>query len=47
MDRAILTLADPSQDYTDFYASVHHATNVGTMFRPDNALLPNYPWIPR
>ncbi|MEP6999804.1 MAG: fumarylacetoacetase [bacterium] len=33
-------------DYTDFYASIHHATNVGSMFRPDNALLPNYKWIP-
>ena len=33
-------------DYTDFYASVHHATNVGTMFRPDNPLFPNYKWIP-
>jgi fumarylacetoacetase len=33
-------------DYTDFYASIDHATNVGTMFRPDNALLPNYKWIP-
>ncbi|MEO0484214.1 MAG: fumarylacetoacetase [Planctomycetota bacterium] len=33
-------------DYTDFYASVHHATNVGTMFRPDNPLLPNYKHIP-
>jgi len=29
-------------DYTDFYASIHHATNVGRMFRPDNPLLPNY-----
>ena len=27
-------------DYTDFYASIHHATNVGSMFRPDNPLLP-------
>ncbi len=36
----------PIGDYTDFYASVHHATNVGTMFRPDNPLLPNYKWIP-
>ncbi len=34
------------RDYTDFYASVHHATNVGSMFRPDNPLLPNYKWIP-
>ncbi|MBZ0171601.1 MAG: fumarylacetoacetase [Phycisphaerales bacterium] len=33
-------------DYTDFYASVHHATNVGSMFRPDNPILPNYKWIP-
>lgn len=33
-------------NYTDFYASVHHATNVGSMFRPDNALLPNYKHIP-
>jgi fumarylacetoacetase len=33
-------------DYTDFYASVHHATNVGTMMRPDNPLLPNYKHVP-
>jgi fumarylacetoacetase len=33
-------------DYTDFYASVHHATKVGSMFRPDNPLLPNYKWVP-
>jgi fumarylacetoacetase len=33
-------------DYTDFYASVHHATNVGTMLRPDNPLFPNYKWVP-
>ncbi|HEU4648861.1 MAG TPA: fumarylacetoacetase [Gemmatimonadales bacterium] len=33
-------------DYTDFYASVYHATNVGSMFRPDNPLLPNYKWVP-
>src|SRR5690606_11539890 len=33
-------------DYTDFYASVYHATNVGAMFRPDNPLLPNYKWVP-
>ncbi len=33
-------------DYTDFYASIHHATNVGRLFRPDNPLLPNYKWIP-
>ena len=33
-------------DYTDFYASLHHATNIGALFRPDNPLLPNYKWIP-
>lgn len=33
-------------DYTDFYASIHHATRVGSMFRPDNPLLPNYRWVP-
>ena len=33
-------------DYTDFYTSVHHATAVGKLFRPDNPLLPNYKWVP-
>ncbi len=33
-------------DYTDFYCSIHHATNVGSMFRPDNPLLPNYKHLP-
>ena len=33
-------------DYTDFYASIDHATNVGRMFRPDNPLFPNYKWMP-
>ena len=33
-------------DYTDFYSSLHHATRVGSMFRPDNPLLPNYKWVP-
>ena len=33
-------------DYTDFYASVFHATNVGKMLRPDNPLFPNYKWVP-
>jgi fumarylacetoacetase len=33
-------------DYTDFYASVHHAANVGALFRPENPLLPNYKWVP-
>jgi fumarylacetoacetase len=33
-------------DYTDFYAGIHHATNVGKQFRPDSALLPNYKYVP-
>ena len=33
-------------DYTDFYASIYHATNVGKMFRPDSPLLPNYKYVP-
>lgn len=33
-------------DYTDFYASIQHATHVGSMFRPDNPLLPNYKYVP-
>jgi fumarylacetoacetase len=33
-------------DYTDFYAGIHHATNVGKILRPDNPLLPNYKWVP-
>ncbi len=33
-------------DYTDFYASIHHATRVGSLFRPDNPLLPNYKYVP-
>jgi fumarylacetoacetase len=33
-------------DYSDFYASIHHATNIGTMLRPDNPLLPNYKHMP-
>jgi len=32
--------------YTDFYASIHHATNVGRLFRPENPLLPNYKHVP-
>ena len=33
-------------DYTDFYVSVYHATNIGKQFRPDNPLMPNYKWVP-
>jgi fumarylacetoacetase len=44
-----VTMCMPVQigDYTDFYSSKEHATNVGMMFRdPANALLPNWLWIP-
>ncbi|GAB2699756.1 fumarylacetoacetase [Aliiglaciecola aliphaticivorans] len=51
--RALLPMSDvslclPCQigDYTDFYTSIHHATSVGKLFRPDNPLLPNYQWLP-
>jgi fumarylacetoacetase len=33
-------------DYTDFYTGIHHATNIGKQFRPDNPLLPNYKHVP-
>jgi fumarylacetoacetase len=43
---AVFHLPAEIGDYTDFYASVHHATNVGSMFRPDQPLLPNYKHVP-
>lgn len=33
-------------DYTDFYTGIYHAQNVGSLFRPDNPLLPNYKYVP-
>jgi fumarylacetoacetase len=33
-------------DYTDFFCGIHHATNAGKQFRPDNPLLPNYKHVP-
>jgi fumarylacetoacetase len=51
--RALVPSADVTLDmpatisnYTDFYASIAHATNVGKLFRPDNPLLPNYKHVP-
>ncbi|MBV8707950.1 MAG: fumarylacetoacetase [Acidobacteriaceae bacterium] len=41
-----MCLPVPIGSYTDFYASLHHATNVGKMFRPDAPLLPNYKHLP-
>ncbi len=52
-ERSLIPIADtelllpcPITDYTDFYASLDHATNVGRLFRPSNPLLPNYKWLP-
>jgi fumarylacetoacetase len=45
-DQVELLLPVRVGDYTDFYSSVHHATNIGMMLRPDSPLLPNYKWIP-
>jgi fumarylacetoacetase len=43
---AEFTLPARIGNYTDFYASIHHATAVGRLFRPDQPLLPNYKWVP-
>ena len=45
-DAVTMRLPTAVGDYTDFYASIDHATNVGSMFRPDNPLLPNYKHLP-
>jgi fumarylacetoacetase len=46
MSDAELMLPVEIGDYTDFYASVFHATHVGSLFRPENPLLPNYKHVP-
>jgi fumarylacetoacetase len=46
MDRVRFLAPCAIGDYTDFYASIHHARTVGSMFRPDNPLLPNYRHVP-
>src|SRR5262245_3676027 len=46
MSEAEMLLPISVGDYTDFYASVYHATNIGKMFRPDQPLMPNYKWVP-
>jgi fumarylacetoacetase len=46
MGEARMLLPAAIGDYTDFYASLHHATRVGALFRPDNPLLPNYKYVP-
>ncbi|NOT64126.1 MAG: fumarylacetoacetase [Acidobacteria bacterium] len=46
MEDVTMLTPHPIENYTDFYASLHHATNVGKLFRPDQPLLPNYKWMP-
>jgi fumarylacetoacetase len=52
-ERAILPTAEVElilpcaiPDYTDFFTSIHHATNVGNLFSPDRPLSPNFKWMP-
>jgi fumarylacetoacetase len=46
MTETVMFRAAEIGDYTDFYASIYHATNVGKIFRPDSPLLPNYKYVP-
>lgn len=53
VEKALIPQADVTMllpadvgDYTDFYCSIHHATNVGSLFRPNNPLMPNYKHLP-
>jgi fumarylacetoacetase len=45
-DKAEFALPATIGDFSDFYTSLSHATNVGKLFRPDNPLLPNFKWLP-
>jgi len=47
-DRDVVTMHLPAAigDYSDFYVGIHHASNIGRQFRPDNPLLPNYKYVP-
>jgi fumarylacetoacetase len=46
MAQARMRLPVAIGDFTDFFASIFHATNAGRMFRPDNPLMPNYKYVP-
>ena len=46
MNESQMMLPATIGDYTDFYASIYHATNVGKLLRPDTPLLPNYKYVP-
>jgi fumarylacetoacetase len=43
---AEMTVPASIGDYSDFFTSIHHATSVGKLFRPDNPLMPNYKFVP-
>jgi fumarylacetoacetase len=46
MGRAELRMPVAFRNFTDFFASIFHASNAGRMFRPDNPLMPNYKYVP-
>src|SRR6202035_300856 len=46
MAKAEIRLPVAFRNFTDFFASIFHATNAGRMFRPDNPLMPNYKYVP-
>ncbi len=46
MSRAEMRLPVVVGDFTDFFASIFHASNAGRLFRPDNPLMPNYKYVP-
>jgi fumarylacetoacetase len=46
MKKAEMFLPVAIGDYSDFFTGIHHAMNMGRMFRPDSPLLPNYKWVP-
>lgn len=46
MDTAELFCPAAIGDFTDFFSSLHHATNAGRLFRPDQPVLPNYKHVP-
>jgi len=46
MTRAEIRMPVVFRNFTDFFASVFHASNAGRMFRPDNPLMPNYKYVP-
>src|SRR6202795_2010927 len=46
MAQAEIRLPVAFRNFTDFFASIFHASNAGRMFRPDNPLMPNYKYVP-